>query len=170
MLSMTVRHGSSRASWNTYPSRAAAPSFVTEIDPEVGSSTPDRMFSSVDLPQPDGPTSDTNVCPDSPKLSPPSACTAGRSLRVAGKTLVRFSMVSVAMRSSCLCRVVRSCAALQVVARGRAPAERPPRHPLQDELVEEHDEHDEEHDPRHEPREVVRVVPRARLVADALAP
>src|SRR6185312_15028728 len=31
--------------------------------PLVGTSMPDRMFSSVDLPQPDGPTTETNECP-----------------------------------------------------------------------------------------------------------
>src|SRR5215210_1510906 len=140
MLSMTVRHGRRRASWKTYPSRAAAPSFVTEIDPDVGVSTRDRMFRSVDFPHPDGPTSDTNVCPESSKLSPLSACTGGRSLRVAGNTFVRFSMVSVATRSSSLQPDSRSCATVQLLAGAGAPAERPPRHGLQDQTVEEHDE------------------------------
>ena len=58
------------------------------------------MFSSVLLPQPDGPTRDTNVWPDSSKLSPPSAVTGSASLRGGGKTFVRSSIVSVATSSS----------------------------------------------------------------------
>src|SRR4051812_37833603 len=105
------------------------------------------MFSSVDLPQPDGPTSDTNVWPDSSKLRPLSACTGARSFRAGGNTLVRFSTVSVAIRSSSLRFDRPSCAASRLRRRGRAPAERPPRHALEDQPVEEHDEDDEEQHP-----------------------
>src|SRR5215211_6957390 len=101
------------------------------------------MFSSVDLPQPDGPTSDTNVWPESSKLRPPSACTGARSLRVAGNTFVRFSMVRVATRSSSLPFDRRSCATVRLLGGALAPAERPPGDALQDQAVEQHDEDDE---------------------------
>ena len=42
-------------------------SLVTEISPEVWVSTPEMMLSRVLLPQPDGPTMETNVCPRTSK-------------------------------------------------------------------------------------------------------
>src|SRR6266540_728886 len=59
----TVRHGNSSGVWNIIPTdrrgcSTGTPS--TAIRPELGSSRPAIIFSSVDLPQPLGPTSDTN--------------------------------------------------------------------------------------------------------------
>ncbi len=57
-LPCTVRHGSRVASWNTYPMRSAA----TSADPSDADSRPEAMRRRVDLPQPEGPTTETN-CP-----------------------------------------------------------------------------------------------------------
>ena len=70
--------GSSRGSWNTYPSVAGEPSSaVTNTDPEVGVSTPETMLRKVLFPQPDGPTMVTKVWPDISKSIPSSALTVG---------------------------------------------------------------------------------------------
>ncbi len=60
-LSITVRQGRRRAAWKTYPGSASRLSWVMVTVPELGVSIPLRMLSSVDLPQPDGPTMDTNT-------------------------------------------------------------------------------------------------------------
>src|SRR5262249_45575362 len=58
----TVAHGISVGSWNTKPMRcgAAASASTHSTVPLVGSLKPAMMRSAVDLPQPDGPSSDTN--------------------------------------------------------------------------------------------------------------
>ncbi len=56
MLPNTLRHGSSVASWNTYPMRSRS----TDTVPAVCSSRPEAILSRVDFPQPDGPTTVTN--------------------------------------------------------------------------------------------------------------
>src|ERR1700730_19114029 len=63
MLSRTVYQGKSAASWNTTPRRGSGrltrcPRKSTS--PRVGASKPATMFSSVDLPQPDGPRTAVN--------------------------------------------------------------------------------------------------------------
>src|SRR5215218_6576620 len=121
------------------------------------------MLSSVLLPQPDGPTTDTKTWPDSSRLRAEIARTGGRPFPVGGNTLVSSSILSVATLPPL------SRAALERLARIGAPAEGPPGDALEHEPVEQHDEHDEEQDPGHEARELVRVVPRAGLVADAVA-
>src|SRR3989344_8342734 len=62
-LSLTVFHGNSECCWNTMPRSGPglttrAPSSFT--DPAVGLTKPATQFSSVDLPQPDGPSRHTN--------------------------------------------------------------------------------------------------------------
>jgi hypothetical protein len=62
-LLMMFRHGSSSAFWNTMPtspwgSVTLLPS--TWISPDVGARRPEISLSSVDLPQPDGPTTTKN--------------------------------------------------------------------------------------------------------------
>src|SRR5215831_6426582 len=62
-LSMTVRHGRSTALWKTIPTSergARTGSPATRTSPPVGEINPARMRRSVLLPQPLGPTSDTN--------------------------------------------------------------------------------------------------------------
>ena len=63
MLPTTVRHGTSRSFCSMYPTLPAVrvtsrPSISTR--PSSGGSRPETMLKSVDLPQPDGPTSTTN--------------------------------------------------------------------------------------------------------------
>src|ERR1700722_13959850 len=75
-LSSTLLHGISVGSWNTYDicvtrSRAAWPS--TRTCPADGCSSPAIRRSTVDLPQPDGPSSETNW-PGS--IASERACTA----------------------------------------------------------------------------------------------
>src|SRR5215470_3281526 len=63
MFSMTVRHGRSTAFWKTMPISergAHTGSPATRTSPSVGDISPARMRRSVLLPQPLGPTSDTN--------------------------------------------------------------------------------------------------------------
>ena len=62
-LERMLRQGSSSAFWNTMPTLpcglvTGSPS--TRISPVDGGSRPAIIFSSVDLPQPDGPTTTTN--------------------------------------------------------------------------------------------------------------
>jgi hypothetical protein len=66
MLSNTVMCGYSAYDWNTMAQpRCAADTWFTtcpsmRISPEVGDSSPAITRSSVDLPQPEGPTNTTN--------------------------------------------------------------------------------------------------------------
>ena len=58
-----LRHGSSSEFWNTMPTLPCGlvtftPS--TRISPDDGASSPEIIFRSVDLPQPDGPTTTKN--------------------------------------------------------------------------------------------------------------
>jgi hypothetical protein len=60
-----VFHGSSAYSWNTIPRSAPGPVILrpdTMISPEVGLSRPATRRRKVDLPQPDGPITETNSC------------------------------------------------------------------------------------------------------------
>ena len=62
-LARMLRQGSSKAFWNTMPTLpcglvTCSPS--TRISPVEGASSPEIIFSSVDLPQPDGPTTTKN--------------------------------------------------------------------------------------------------------------
>jgi hypothetical protein len=81
MLSETVNQGKLASSWKTTPTRSGTlprtclPSMVTV--PAVGSIRPAMISRSVDLPQPDGPTTEKNSPAISSRLSGPSACTAG---------------------------------------------------------------------------------------------
>jgi hypothetical protein len=78
-----VSQGNRFGSWNISPRSALGPvigSLPTNKLPDVGSSSPASMRSSVDLPQPLGPTSDTispgaidSVAPVSASTSLPSA-------------------------------------------------------------------------------------------------
>src|SRR5438093_9373144 len=64
-LPATVSHGKSTYSWNTTPRSAPGPDTgrsSTRTSPAVGRRKPATMFSSVDLPQPDGPRRQTNSC------------------------------------------------------------------------------------------------------------
>ena len=62
-LERMLRQGSSSAFWNTMPTLPCG--FVTfspstRTSPDVGGSRPEISLSSVDLPQPDGPTTTKN--------------------------------------------------------------------------------------------------------------
>ena len=62
-LERMLRQGSSSAFWNTMPTLPCG--FVTcspstRISPVEGASSPEIIFRSVDLPQPDGPTTTKN--------------------------------------------------------------------------------------------------------------
>src|SRR5258708_34212386 len=64
-LSSVLRHGISASDWNMYPARVLMPASgapCTSVRPDDGASRPAGTFSSLDLPQPVGPTTDTN-CP-----------------------------------------------------------------------------------------------------------
>ena len=66
ILRRTERHGSNAESWNAMPRPAAGEPGVTvapltETVPEVGVSSPARIRSTVDLPQPEGPISETKA-------------------------------------------------------------------------------------------------------------
>ena len=79
-LAATVAHGISVGSWNTkpmprMPATVAASSRDHAIFPLVGSLKPAMMRSSVDLPQPDGPSSDTNSPGRTSRLKRSSATT-----------------------------------------------------------------------------------------------
>ena len=70
---MTRFQGSSVGCWNTIPTSARGPSMVRPARarrPSAGRSRPVTSFSSVDLPQPDGPSTDTN----SPGSTPNDSC------------------------------------------------------------------------------------------------
>lgn len=63
MLSRTVRHGISAASWNTNPSRFGTPRTTvpsTVMEPELYGASPAIILISVVLPPPDAPTRLTN--------------------------------------------------------------------------------------------------------------
>ena len=58
-----VRHGSKVAFWNAMPTMVSGPDTVspsTRAVPESAGIRPETIFSSEDLPQPDGPTTATN--------------------------------------------------------------------------------------------------------------
>ena len=60
---MALRQGISASVWNMYPARRLMPASgcpKTLTLPADGCSRPAAMFSSVDLPQPVGPTTETN--------------------------------------------------------------------------------------------------------------
>jgi hypothetical protein len=63
MLSSTLRQGSSTALWNTMPTSFCGPLMglpaSVSVPPLMGS-RPATIFSSVLLPQPEGPTTETN--------------------------------------------------------------------------------------------------------------
>ncbi len=79
MLSHTVSQGKVASSWNTTPTPSGTlpatglPSKVTV--PSVGTDRPDSTSSSVDLPQPDGPTTEKNSPCRKVRSTGPSACT-----------------------------------------------------------------------------------------------
>jgi hypothetical protein len=63
MLASVVFHGRSAYSWNTIPRSAPGPVTLlpdTRISPDVGLSRPATMRRKVDLPQPEGPMTETN--------------------------------------------------------------------------------------------------------------
>ncbi len=76
MLPRTLRQASSTGFWNTMPTSSGGSTTglpATVIVPPEGSINPAISFSSVDLPQPDGPTTATNS---------PSAMSRSIGLRV----------------------------------------------------------------------------------------
>src|SRR5437868_4407252 len=81
MLSCTVSHGKHASSWNTTPTPTGtrpstrAPSNATV--PDVGRASPAITSSSVDFPQPEGPTTAKNSPRASVRSSGPSASTSG---------------------------------------------------------------------------------------------
>ena len=84
MFASVVFHGSSAYSWNTIPRSAPGPvtlRFETKISPAVGRSRPATMRRKVDLPQPDGPISETNSCAATLSDTPFSASTSCPSCR-----------------------------------------------------------------------------------------
>src|SRR5438105_3480199 len=85
-FSSTVRHGKRTEVWNMTPTSRRGPLTrrpPTRISPVLGSSSPPISLSSVDLPQPLGPTKETN----SPGWM--STLTARSASRPVGKTLLR---------------------------------------------------------------------------------
>ena len=81
MLPRTDSHGSSEReySWNTSAIDSGGPSTRSprsRTSPRLGASSPDMHFSSVVLPQPDGPTTHTNSRSPSSKEMSPIACVA----------------------------------------------------------------------------------------------
>ena len=81
MLPATLAQGSSVSRWNMKPTPGGGPAIVcpatTTRPPETGRS-PETSFSTVDLPQPLGPTSDTN--------SPGRTCNSSESItRLGGR-------------------------------------------------------------------------------------
>src|SRR6478735_8303286 len=71
-----VRHGSSEASWNT--TARSGPGFVTSLPstrmrPEVAAISPSTTDRNVVLPQPEGPTTETNSPSMTVRFTPPSA-------------------------------------------------------------------------------------------------
>ncbi len=71
-LRRAVSHGSSAASWNMNDGRAVP----SDTSPAVGSSSPATRLSSVDLPQPDAPSRQTNSPGSTCRSMPRSAVTA----------------------------------------------------------------------------------------------
>ena len=62
-LRLTVNHGNSVYPWNTIPRSGPGPATAwpsSKTSPPVASSSPATMRMSVDLPQPDGPTTQMN--------------------------------------------------------------------------------------------------------------
>src|SRR5690606_20547499 len=88
----TLRHGSSAESWNAMPSswlrRSSSGDFPsTSADPLVGFSSPARIRRIVDLPHPDGPSSDKKLPWSVNKVASSRAVTRWRPIV---KVLVRF--------------------------------------------------------------------------------
>jgi hypothetical protein len=84
-LPRTVSHGISERpySWKTIATSGGGPSTSSprrRTSPRVGSSSPARHLSSVVLPQPDCPTTQTNSFPATEKVTSPIASTASRPL------------------------------------------------------------------------------------------
>jgi hypothetical protein len=80
-LPRTVSHGNSERlySWKTSAISSGGPVIVLPLSstsPRVGSKRPDMHLSSVVLPQPDGPTTQTNSRSPSSKETSPIACVA----------------------------------------------------------------------------------------------
>jgi hypothetical protein len=76
-----VRHGSSVGAWNTKPISGPGPSRLRSpirALPLVRLSSPPRIFSSVDLPQPLGPTRQMNSPSSISKLRSSSATSGSR--------------------------------------------------------------------------------------------
>jgi hypothetical protein len=76
-LAWTVRQGKSANSWNTIAvdGRPAGSSPSKPTLPALGVSSPTSRLSSVDLPQPDGPTTATSSSASTVKVTPASAST-----------------------------------------------------------------------------------------------
>src|SRR3954453_5929667 len=177
MFLRTERQGSRRGSWNTYPRRAGRPSsLVTAMSPDVWVSTPEMMLSRVLLPQPDGPTIDTNVWPrtSNEMWSRTRLLRAVPAPKVLQRSFTVRTAMSVPLGFGCQLR----SGGERVGRRGRGrptrrsvggvpPAEGAPRQPLEDQLVEDDDHPDEEHDPGREAGELVGVVPVPGAVAGA---
>src|SRR5262249_40635143 len=78
-FSNTVRHGKRACSWNTIDVTGPTPGTSSNTTrPRVGGISPARMWSRVDLPQPDGPSTVTNSPASTVRLTSWSAWTARR--------------------------------------------------------------------------------------------
>src|SRR4051794_10271596 len=91
MLDSTLRHGSRAESWKAMPSWCPRRSSCglrpsTLIEPLVGSSSPARIRRIVDLPQPDGPSSDRKV--------PRAVCRSASCSAVTDRPRMRKILVS----------------------------------------------------------------------------
>jgi hypothetical protein len=85
MLPVTLRQGSSAASWKAMPSSWSR--WISRVDrplikavPDVGSSSPARIRRIVDFPQPDGPSRDRNEFSTVPRSTAASASTERRPM------------------------------------------------------------------------------------------
>ena len=101
MFAATVRHGSRPACWNAMPyawsmraCRAVLPK--TRMSPAVGSSRSAMSRSSVDLPHPDGPMSETNSPSCTVSSMPVSAVTVAPFAPVKIRSTPRTTTASVA--------------------------------------------------------------------------
>src|SRR5215467_8920189 len=82
-LSRTVRHGKSTGDWKTTPMSRRGPMIGVPwsfTSPRLAGSNPARIFRSVDLPQPEGPTTATNSPSATVKSMPSSATTVPRGV------------------------------------------------------------------------------------------
>src|SRR5215218_9699630 len=118
------------------------------MSPEVCVSTPEMMLSSVLLPQPDGPTMETKVCPRTSKVmwsrtrlarGVPAPKVLQRSFTVRTAMSVPLGSVGESGGGACGRHRGGPAAPSRRSGGGVAPGEGAPRQPLEDELVEDND-------------------------------